>query len=146
MPVVDYMTQVELWCTSFKCALDEEDRPVSRLIWGWRNQLRCAELKWKGVDSACKIVYILQGAAGTPFLIANEKRCSVENTFSFSRVQLRNLLNWTRHGAIHLGSCIQTSTICSTSTYFIRIGSRVFIFDRRQWISAGAFNFGMDIQ
>ena len=34
----------------------------------------------------------------------------------------------------------------STSTYFIRIGSRVFIFDRRQWISAGAFNFGMDIQ
>ena len=34
----------------------------------------------------------------------------------------------------------------STSTDFIRIGSRVFIFDRRQWISAGAFNFGMDIQ
>ena len=34
----------------------------------------------------------------------------------------------------------------STSTHFIRIGSRVFIFDRRQWISAGAFNFGMDIQ
>ena len=28
----------------------------------------------------------------------------------------------------------------STSTDFIRIGSRVFIFDRRQWISAGAFN------
>ena len=34
----------------------------------------------------------------------------------------------------------------STSTDFIRIGSRVFIFDRRQWISAGALNFGMDIQ
>ena len=34
----------------------------------------------------------------------------------------------------------------STSTDFIRIGSRVFIFDRRQWISAGAFNFGMNIQ
>ena len=34
----------------------------------------------------------------------------------------------------------------STSTDFIRIGSRVFIFDRRQWISTGAFNFGMDIQ
>ena len=34
----------------------------------------------------------------------------------------------------------------STSTDFIRIGSRVFIFDRRQWISAEAFNFGMDIQ
>ena len=28
----------------------------------------------------------------------------------------------------------------STSTDFIRIGSRVFIFDRRQWISAWAFN------
>ena len=33
-----------------------------------------------------------------------------------------------------------------TSTDFIRIGSRLFIFDRRQWISAGAFNFSMDIQ
>ena len=42
------MTQVELWfITSFKCALDEKDRPDSGLIWGWRNQLRCAELKWK---------------------------------------------------------------------------------------------------
>ena len=52
------MTQVELWCTtSFKCALVEKDRPVSRLIWGWRNQLRCVKLKWKGVDSACKMVY-----------------------------------------------------------------------------------------
>ena len=33
-----------------------------------------------------------------------------------------------------------------TSTDFIRIGSRLFIFDRRQWILAGAFNFSMDIQ
>ena len=32
MPVVDYMTQVELWCIiSLKCALVEKDRPVSRL-------------------------------------------------------------------------------------------------------------------
>ena len=59
MPVVDYMTQVELWCImSFKCALVKKDRPVSRLIWEWRNQLRCVELKWKGVDSACKMVYL----------------------------------------------------------------------------------------
>ena len=38
--VVDYMTQVELWCTtSFKCALVEKARPVSKLIWWWRIQL-----------------------------------------------------------------------------------------------------------
>ena len=53
--VVDWMTQVELWCImSFKCALVEKDRPVSKLRWGWRNHMRCGEMKWKGVYSAYK--------------------------------------------------------------------------------------------
>ena len=34
----------------------------------------------------------------------------------------------------------------SISTDFIGIEYRLFIFDRRQWISTGSFNFGMGIQ
>ena len=48
--VVHYVTQV--------CNF-EKDNPVSKLRWGWLNQMRSAEIKWKCVDSACKMVYLL---------------------------------------------------------------------------------------
>ena len=61
-------------CMSFKRALVEKDRPVYRLIWGWRNQMWCADLKWKGVDSACKMVY---------YLVSHEPTfCSLQKSFA----------------------------------------------------------------
>ena len=50
------------WCLTKSNALRRIELLICRFalqkgVWGWRNQLRCAELKWKSVDSACKMVY-----------------------------------------------------------------------------------------
>ena len=60
MPVVDYLTEVELWCiTSNKCAIVEKNCPDYNQMRRWWSHLKCAEIKWKGVDVECKMVYMM---------------------------------------------------------------------------------------
>ena len=60
IPVLDYMNPVEVWfiSMSYKCAIVEKDCSGSKTMRGWRNKLRCAEIKWQSVDSTCKMMYL----------------------------------------------------------------------------------------
>ena len=107
------MTQVELWCTtSFKCALVEKDRPVSRLIWGWRNPKRCAELKWKGVDSACKMVYYDHRINWTGWLVTWRLMCISLNNWPEKNEDFPFLHHHIVSFRIQLW-CIRESFICT---------------------------------
>ena len=60
MPVVDYMTQGELWCImSFKCALVEKKTPprFQTKIRVTKSNAMCRN-QMKGVDSAYEMVYV----------------------------------------------------------------------------------------
>ena len=85
--------------------------------------------------------------------IRNEKRCIHILNYIYINYTIHLFSLWT--GAFSsdrgMGQFISSAAFklrqsFRTSTDFIRIGSRLFIFDRRQWISAGTFNFSMDIQ
>ena len=71
-----------VYIMSFKCALVEKDRLVSKLRWGWRNQMQCAEIKWKGMKrySACKMVYIIRDMA--PFFSSQVRHSRQNSPFS----------------------------------------------------------------
>ena len=142
-------------------------KSVSRTDWVTRSQEVSANLafasEWRSQPHQRRSAR--SGTTDTPFLIANRHLFTSDRQIALVSSAVMPLRQRSPHIDIHLFS-LRTGTLSTergmgqfissaafklrqsfrTSTDFIRIGSRVFIFDRRQWISAGAFNFGMDIQ